>query len=75
MLRRGAPLNPPATATLAALSVGMLGSVAACVARPHPDDAITLVWHGGAIVALALGCMWAARFALQRREPPLPTRL
>jgi hypothetical protein len=53
----------------------MLGSVAACVARPHPDDAITLVWHGGAIVALALGCMSAARFALQRREPPLPTRL
>jgi hypothetical protein len=65
MLRRGAPLNPRATAILAAFSVGTLASVAACVSRPHPGEGITLAWHGGAIIALVLGCAWAARLVLK----------
>lgn len=68
MLRRGAPLNPALTALLGALAVGLLANFGACVSRPHVEDAATLVWHGGAIVALALVCTAGARFVLRWRR-------
>jgi hypothetical protein len=52
MLRRGAPLNPAMTAALAALAVGALANVGACLSRPHADSAVTFAWHGGVVVAL-----------------------
>jgi hypothetical protein len=64
MLRRGAPLNPAVTAALAAIAVGTLANVGACVWRPHTNEEITLVWHGGTILVLALVCIWGARFVL-----------
>ncbi len=53
MLRRGAPLNPAATAALAALAVGAMANVGACLSLPHANSAITLVWHGGVVLGLA----------------------
>jgi hypothetical protein len=64
MLRRGAPLNPALTGLLGALAVGLLANFSACISLPHSDGAVTLVWHGGAIVALALVCIVGARFVL-----------
>jgi len=52
MLRRGAPLHPGITAALAAIAVGALANVAACVSHPHSNNAITLVWHGATIAVL-----------------------
>ncbi|MCA1562119.1 MAG: DUF1109 domain-containing protein [Acidobacteria bacterium] len=52
MLRRGAPLAPGLTTGLAALAITVPASLAACMARPHPSDAVTLAWHGTAIVIL-----------------------
>jgi hypothetical protein len=49
MLRRGAPLQPRATAALGALGVASLASVGMCVAQPHERDVIILVWHGATI--------------------------
>ena len=64
MLSRGAALTPIMTAAFAAIAVGALANIAACFWRPHPNDDITLVWHGGAILALVLVCVWGARFVL-----------
>jgi hypothetical protein len=64
MLRRGAPFRPAVTGAFAALAVGALTSAAACFWRPHGDDAVTLVWHGGATVAVVVACVLGARFAL-----------
>jgi hypothetical protein len=52
MLRRGAPLSPGATAAFAALAVGGLANVGACLSLPHANSAITFAWHGGVVVAL-----------------------
>jgi hypothetical protein len=54
MLRRGAPLKPATTAAFAALSFAALANVGACVSLPHTNNAITLVWHGGVIVAVTI---------------------
>jgi hypothetical protein len=54
MLRRGAPLRRAWTGALAALAVGLLMNVGACLAQPHANGIDILVWHGGAIAALAL---------------------
>jgi hypothetical protein len=51
MLRRGAPLEPATTAAFAALSVAALANVGACISLPHANNAITLAWHGGVILA------------------------
>jgi hypothetical protein len=51
MLRRGAPLEPAATAAFAALSVAALANVGACISLPHANTAAMLAWHGGVIVA------------------------
>lgn len=52
MLRRGAPLNPATTAALAALAVGALANVGACLSLPHASSVVTLAWHGGVVLAL-----------------------
>jgi hypothetical protein len=54
LLRRGAAFTPGATAALAALAAGALTNIGACFWRPHAVDDVTLVWHGGAIIALVL---------------------
>lgn len=64
MLRRGAPLRPRLTAVIAALAVGVLANVAACLAQPHSADMRTLIWHVGAVAALAVLCFAGARFML-----------
>jgi hypothetical protein len=61
LLRRGAPFAPGTTAAFAALAVGAITNIGACFWRPHAVDDVTLVWHGGAILALVLGCALAAR--------------
>ena len=69
MLRRGAPLNPGVTAALAALAASALANVAACVAQPHPNNGVTLIWHGATIAVLVtiaavtghLGLKWEVR--------------
>jgi hypothetical protein len=53
MLRRGAPLSPATTAAFAALAVGALANVGACLSLPHANSAITFVWHGGVVLILA----------------------
>jgi hypothetical protein len=68
MLRRGAAFTPTTTGALAALAVGALANVAACFWRPHPNDDISLVWHGGAVLALVLVCVCGARFVLIERR-------
>ena len=58
MLRRGAPLAPATTAAFAALAVAALANVGACLALPHANGAVTLVWHGGvALVLVALAAV------------------
>ena len=64
MLRRGAPLNPMLTALLGALAVGLLANFGACISRPHPENAVTLAWHGGALIALAFACIAGSRSVL-----------
>jgi len=64
MLRRGAPLHPSVTAALAALAVGALANVAACVSHPHADNAITLLWHGATIAVLVGVAAVTGRLAL-----------
>lgn len=52
MLRRGAPLEPATTAAFAALAVGALANVGACLSLPHANNAVTFAWHGGVVLAL-----------------------
>jgi hypothetical protein len=54
LLRRGAPLSPMMTTGFAALAAAAFANVAACVTLPHPNGAVTFVWHGGAVVATVL---------------------
>ena len=65
MLRRGAPLHPGVTAAFAALAVGALANVAACVSHPHTNNAITLVWHGATIAVLVGVAAITGRLALK----------
>jgi hypothetical protein len=58
MLRRGAPLTPRLTTALGVLAATGLANVVACVSHPHPSTLVTLVWHGGTILALC--CLGAA---------------
>ncbi|MEO8464645.1 MAG: NrsF family protein [Gammaproteobacteria bacterium] len=62
MLRRGAPLHPAATAAFAALAVGALANVGACLSLPHANSAITFAWHGGVVLALVAVAALAGRF-------------
>jgi hypothetical protein len=65
MLRRGAALTPIKTATLAAIAVGALINVAACLWRPHPNEDVALLWHGAALLALVLICICGAQSVLR----------
>jgi hypothetical protein len=74
MLKRGAPLRPTSTAALAALAVGTVANVGACWSLPHGSNEITLVWHGGAVLALVLAGVLVGRLlftwsAAARRVP------
>ena len=61
MLRRGAPVNPGATAAFAVLAVGALANVGACLSLPHANSAITFAWHGGVVLALVSVAALAGR--------------
>lgn len=65
MLRRGAPLTPRLTAGIGMLASGTLASVAACLSHPHPSDAVTFVWHGVTILALAALAAGGSRLVLR----------
>jgi hypothetical protein len=67
MLRRGAPLEPATTAAFAALSVAALANVGACISLPHANNAVTLAWHGGVIVACTVLGAAAGRVLLRWR--------
>jgi len=64
MLRGAAPLAPRVTAAFAALAVGALTNLGACLSLPHASHAVTLAWHGGAVLVLVAACAPAARFVL-----------
>jgi hypothetical protein len=53
MLRRGAVFHPVLTATLAAVAVTLLANAAACMTHPHTNNAVTFVWHGLLLLAVA----------------------
>jgi hypothetical protein len=65
MLRRGAPLTPIRTGLLSALAVGLLANFSACLSAPHASDLVTLMWHGGALLASILVCAAGARTVLR----------
>jgi hypothetical protein len=67
MLRRGAPLTPGATAVFAALAVAGVANVGACLSLPHTNSAVTLVWHGGVVLALVLVAALAGHFIFKWR--------
>jgi hypothetical protein len=74
MLRRGAPLRPATTAALAALAVGALANVGACLSLPHANSAITFAWHGGVVVAMVALAALAGHLVFRwrlGRPPPL----
>jgi hypothetical protein len=54
MLRYGAPLAPATTAAYVVLAAASLAGVGACLALPHPNGAVTLVWHGGLTLLLVV---------------------
>jgi len=56
MLRRGAPLTPGLTATLAALAALSVANIEACLTRPHAFALTVLLWHGGTVAAGAALC-------------------
>ncbi len=73
MLRRGAPLNPAMTASFAALAVGCLANVGACLSLPHGNSAVTFAWHGGVVVVLVSVAAFTGRFVFGwnfARSPP-----
>jgi hypothetical protein len=65
MLRRGAPLRPAATGALAALAVGALANVGACLSLPHANGAITFAWHGGTVVLLVAAAAWSGQLVFR----------
>jgi hypothetical protein len=77
MLRRGAPLSPATTAAFAALAVGALANVGACVALPHASGAITLVWHGSVVLAsiVLAALLGGLAFSWRTARPTRPSAL
>jgi hypothetical protein len=77
MLRRGAPLRPGATAAFAALAVGALANVGACLSLPHANSAVTFAWHGGAVVTLVAAAALTGHLVFRwmpSRHPPRTVR-
>ena len=69
MLRKGAVFNPSLTAALCALAVTSLAMVGACFTHPHPNRAVTFVWHGATLLgAVMLFAVVGPRMLRQRRE-------
>jgi hypothetical protein len=71
MLRRGAPLTPGLTAAMGMFATSSLASVSACVSHPHPNDAVTLVWHGATILLLVTAALRVGPRVLTWRTGPL----
>jgi len=69
LLRRGAPLTPVSTMAAAALAVGAMANVGACLSLPHADHAITLFWHGGVVALLMALAAVAGALVLSWRRP------
>ena len=72
MLRKGAPLAPRTTTALGALAAAAVANVSACVSEPHPSSIVTLLWHGGAIIAVTVVAASVARFVVptwEKRHP------
>jgi hypothetical protein len=53
MLRRGAPLTPKLTAALGGLAAAGLANVGVRIVHPEDVSIMLLVWHIGAVMALA----------------------
>jgi hypothetical protein len=52
MLRRGAPLTPRLSSTLAGAAALSVANIEACLTRPHLFSSTVLVWHGLTIMAI-----------------------
>jgi hypothetical protein len=74
MLRRGAPLSPAVTGALAALAVGALANIGACLSLPHANGAITFAWHGGVVLALVLMAAAGGHLVFKWRARPSSVR-
>jgi hypothetical protein len=74
MLRKGAPLTPRLTAALGVLAVATLANVSACISHPHSSSAVTLVWHGGTILALLALAAGGGHLVLTWEQRQRPAR-
>jgi hypothetical protein len=72
MLRRGAPLTPGLTASLAALAALSFANIEACLGRPHAFALTVLLWHGSTVAAIAALCAFMGHRWL--RWPDMTTR-
>ena len=61
MLRRGVPIAPRVTATLAVFAAAGLANISACLAHPHVSSAAIIVWHGGTLLTLLAVAAWTGR--------------
>ncbi|MEQ1730222.1 MAG: NrsF family protein [Vicinamibacterales bacterium] len=52
MMRRGAPVSPWLSASLAGMAALSIANVEACVSRAHPFSSVVLVWHGGTMAVM-----------------------
>jgi hypothetical protein len=68
MLRRGAPLTPHTTAALGGLAAAGLGDFGLRLFHAQDVSIMVLVWHVGAVVALAALAGWMGRHLLNWRS-------
>jgi len=69
MARRGAPLAPRQTVALAALAAAAVGSLEACISRPHSFVSTILLWIGATATLLLLALVAnTARFMSWHRS-------
>jgi len=67
MLRRGAPLTPHLTRTLAGLAAAGLGNFGLRLFHPQDASVMVLVWQMGTVFALTALAGWAGRLLLDWR--------
>jgi hypothetical protein len=76
MLRQGAPLTPTLSLGMGTLASVSLASVTACLAHPHPSDAVTFVWHGTTMLVVVFSVGLAGPtilpWATRRQRNSLP---
>jgi hypothetical protein len=66
MLRRGAVLEPRATALFAGIAAVSLANIEACVGRIHTFTATVMIWHGATAGVLLLGLIALGPWVLGR---------